>query len=94
MKKNKEAIALKAKQFYLLNKDVIIKKVIERNKANPQQKKDQFKRRYHDNREKHLQEAKTNYIKYKEHITTRENTRRAVKKQQKEEANTEDAETS
>ena len=92
--KNKEAIALRQKQFYLLNKDVIIKKVVERNKANPQQKKDQFKKRYHENREKHLQEAKTNYIKYKEHITTRENTRRAVRKQQKEETQEEDAQTS
>ena len=66
--KNKEAILTRKKEFYLKNKPEIIKKVIEHHTANPDIKKAQFKKRYHENKEKYKQVARDNYIKHKSQL--------------------------
>jgi flagellar biosynthesis protein FliP len=51
--KNKDAILTKKKEFYQKNKPEIIKKVMEHHTANPQLKKEQFKKRYQANKEEY-----------------------------------------
>ena len=62
---HKAEISAQKKDYYIQNRDDIIQKNSLRQKVNPEQQKEQFKKRYQLNKEKFSQINKEAYIKRK-----------------------------